>query len=81
MVNNLNDGLAWGVFPILFARHGLTVSQIGVLAALYPAVWGTLHRRTVGPDRPQMADRCRDARAGRGARTASPPALLSAYGR
>ena len=41
MVNNLNDGLAWGVFPILFARHGLTVSQIGVLAALYPAVWGT----------------------------------------
>jgi MFS family permease len=40
MVNNLNDGVAWGVFPILFARHGLTVSQIGVLAALYPAVWG-----------------------------------------
>ncbi|HEV2375120.1 MAG TPA: MFS transporter [Streptosporangiaceae bacterium] len=40
LVNNLNDGLAWGVFPILFARHGLTVSQIGVLAALYPAVWG-----------------------------------------
>src|SRR5262249_45981338 len=40
MVNNLNDGLAWGVFPILFARHGLTVGQIGILAALYPAVWG-----------------------------------------
>ena len=40
MVNNLNDGLAWGVFPILFARHGLTVAQIGILAALYPAVWG-----------------------------------------
>ena len=40
MVNNLNDGLAWGLFPILFADHGLTVSQIGVLAALYPAVWG-----------------------------------------
>src|SRR5262247_1210898 len=40
MVNNLNDGLAWGLFPILFAGHGLTVSQIGVLAALYPAVWG-----------------------------------------
>jgi MFS family permease len=39
MVNNLNDGLAWGLFPILFARHGLTVAQIGVLAALYPAVW------------------------------------------
>src|SRR2546430_9081695 len=41
MVNNLNDGVAWGLFPILFARHGPTVSQIGVLAALYPAVWGT----------------------------------------
>jgi MFS family permease len=40
MVNNLNDGLAWGVFPILFARHGLTVGHIGILAALYPAVWG-----------------------------------------
>ena len=40
LVNNLNDGLAWGVFPVLFARHGLSVAQIGVLAALYPAVWG-----------------------------------------
>ena len=40
MVNNLNDGVAWGVFPVLFARHGLNVGQIGVLAALYPAVWG-----------------------------------------
>jgi MFS family permease len=40
MVNNLNDGLAWGVFPVLFARHGLNVGQIGILAALYPAVWG-----------------------------------------
>ena len=40
MVNNLNDGLAWGVFPVLYARHGLSVAQIGVLAALYPAVWG-----------------------------------------
>lgn len=40
LVNNLNDGLAWGVFPLLYARHGLSVSRIGVLAALYPAVWG-----------------------------------------
>jgi len=40
LVNNLNDGLAWGIFPILFARHGLSVARIGVLAALYPAVWG-----------------------------------------
>jgi MFS family permease len=40
MVNNLNDGLAWGLFPLLFTRHGLTISQVGLLAALYPAVWG-----------------------------------------
>jgi MFS family permease len=40
LVNNLNDGLAWGVFPLLFAEHGLSVSSIGMLAALYPAVWG-----------------------------------------
>jgi MFS family permease len=40
MVNNLNDALAWGIFPLLFAAHGLSVSRIGVLAALYPAVWG-----------------------------------------
>ncbi|MGY1682180.1 MFS transporter [Geodermatophilus sp. SYSU D01176] len=40
LVNNLNDGLAWGLVPLLFAGHGLTVGQIGALAALYPAVWG-----------------------------------------
>jgi MFS family permease len=40
LVNNLNDGLAWGLFPLFFARHGLSVGRIGVLAALYPAVWG-----------------------------------------
>ena len=40
MVNNLNDGLAWGIFPIFFARRGLSVSSIGILAGLYPAVWG-----------------------------------------
>ncbi len=40
LVNNLNDGLAWGIFPIFFARAGLSVARIGVLVALYPAVWG-----------------------------------------
>jgi MFS family permease len=40
LVNNLNDGLAWGLFPILFADAGLSVGRIGVLAALYPALWG-----------------------------------------
>jgi MFS family permease len=40
MVNNLNDGLAWGLFPLFFAAAGLTVPQIGVLAAIYPGVQG-----------------------------------------
>jgi MFS family permease len=40
MVNNLMDGLAWGLLPLLFAAAGLPVAQIGVLTALYPAVWG-----------------------------------------
>ena len=40
MVNNLNDGMAWGLFPVLFATAGLSVSRIGVLVAVYPAVWG-----------------------------------------
>lgn len=40
LVNNLNDGLAWGLFPIFFADAGLSIGRIGVLAALYPAVWG-----------------------------------------
>ncbi len=40
LVNNLNDGLAWGLFPIFFADAGLSIGRIGVLAAIYPAVWG-----------------------------------------
>jgi MFS family permease len=40
LVNNLNDGMAWGLFPLLFAASGLTLAQIGLLAALYPTVWG-----------------------------------------
>jgi MFS family permease len=40
LVNNLNDGLAWGLLPVLFALDGLTVGQVGLIAALYPAVWG-----------------------------------------
>jgi MFS family permease len=39
LVNNLNDGLAWGLYPILFAASGLGVARVGVLVALYPAVW------------------------------------------
>jgi MFS family permease len=40
LVNNLNDGLAWGLFPVLFTSAGLTLGQTGTLVALYPAVWG-----------------------------------------
>jgi MFS family permease len=42
MVNNLNDGLAWGLFPLFFAATGLDVAQIGILSFTYPAVWGLL---------------------------------------
>jgi MFS family permease len=40
LVNNLNDGMAWGLFPLVFAAAGLTLADIGVLAAVYPTVWG-----------------------------------------
>jgi MFS family permease len=40
LVNNLNDGMAWGLFPLLFASSGLDLKRIGWLAAIYPGVWG-----------------------------------------
>jgi MFS family permease len=40
LVNNLNDGMAWGLFPLLFTAAGLGLAEVGGLAALYPAVWG-----------------------------------------
>lgn len=39
LVNNLNDGVSWGLFPLLFASAGLRLPQIGLLVAIYPAVW------------------------------------------
>jgi len=48
LVNNLNDGMSWAIFPIFFAGHGLGVEAIGVLKAVYPAVWGLLQTVT-GP--------------------------------
>ena len=48
LVNNLNDGMSWGVFPIFFSAFGLGIERIGVLKAVYPAVWGTLQILT-GP--------------------------------
>lgn len=40
LVNNLNDGMAWGLFPLVFAAAGMNLEQIGTLAAIYPATWG-----------------------------------------
>jgi MFS family permease len=45
-VNNLNDALAWGVFPLFFASRGLSLGEVGALAAAYPLVWGTLQIAT-----------------------------------
>jgi MFS family permease len=40
LVNNLNDALAWGLVPLYLAAHGASLSEIGIVAAVYPAVWG-----------------------------------------
>ena len=40
MINNLNDGLAWGLFPLFFAAAGLPISSIAILSAAYPGIWG-----------------------------------------
>ncbi len=40
LINNLNDGMAWGIFPILLATKGFTIGEIGIITSIYPAVWG-----------------------------------------
>ncbi len=40
LVNNLNDGMAWGLFPVFFAASGMSLGRIAWLAAIYPGVWG-----------------------------------------
>ncbi len=40
LVNNLNDGMAWGLFPLFFAAAGMNLKEIGLLASIYPGVWG-----------------------------------------
>jgi MFS family permease len=40
LVNNLNDGMAWGLLPLFFAAAGMSLEQVGWLAAIYPGVWG-----------------------------------------
>ena len=46
LVNNLNDALAWGLAPLYLAAHGASAAEIGVVAAVYPAVWGLLQLGT-----------------------------------
>ncbi len=48
LVNNLNDGMSWAILPMFFASFGLGVEGIGVLKAVYPAIWGVLQTLT-GP--------------------------------
>ena len=40
LVNNLNDGMVWGIFPILLASKYFSIEEIGIVTAIYPAVWG-----------------------------------------
>ncbi|MDT0690940.1 MFS transporter [Salegentibacter sp. F188] len=40
LINNLNDGMAWGLFPILLAANNFSLEQVGIVVAIYPAVWG-----------------------------------------
>jgi MFS family permease len=42
LVNNLNDGLAWGLVPLFLAAHGADVEDVGLVAAVYPAVWSVV---------------------------------------
>lgn len=48
LVNNLNDGMSWGIFPLYFAAFGLSIERIGILKAAYPAIWSVLQTIT-GP--------------------------------
>ncbi|VWC80439.1 MFS transporter [Burkholderia lata] len=41
MINNLNDGMSWGIFPLFFTTLGLGIERIGILKAVYPVVWGS----------------------------------------
>jgi MFS family permease len=40
LVNNLNDGVVWGLLPVLLMQKGFGIGQIGIIAGIYPAVWG-----------------------------------------
>ncbi len=53
LVNNLNDGMAWGLFPLVFAAAGMNLAEVGLLAAVYPATWGLAQLATGA-----LSDRC-----------------------
>jgi len=46
LVNNLNDGMAWGLFPLVFTAAQMSLEQVGLLAAIYPATWGVAQLAT-----------------------------------
>jgi MFS family permease len=48
LVNNMNDGMSWGILPLFFTSYGLNIERIGILKAVYPGVWGILQTVT-GP--------------------------------
>ena len=48
LVNNLNDGMSWGIFPLFYSAFGLGLDRIGLLKAIYPVTWGLLQVAT-GP--------------------------------
>jgi MFS family permease len=51
LINNLNDGMVWGILPILLAQKNFSIAEIGMITAIYPAVWGIGQLLTV-----KMAD-------------------------
>jgi MFS family permease len=46
LVNNLNDGMTWGLFPLVFANANMSLARIGILVAIYPAAWGIVQLAT-----------------------------------
>ena len=40
LINNLNDGMVWGILPVLLSIYGFAISDVGIIVGIYPAVWG-----------------------------------------
>jgi len=56
LMNNLNDGVSWGVLPLLFAAHGLAVDDIGIIKAAYPLTW-SIGQLATGPTVDRLGSR------------------------